>query len=87
LTNAVSFNAGAFACFFTAGCTCALTAVIPTDKVSENTSLFRKAMILYFYKNKTFETILYKKTTLLLVPLKWQQVAIIPLRKLLCILM
>jgi hypothetical protein len=48
----------------------AVTAVIPTDKVSENTSLFRKAMILYFYKNKTFETIPYKKTTLLLVPLK-----------------
>jgi hypothetical protein len=60
----------AFACFFTAGCTCALTAVIPTDKVSENTSLFKKHDPLFFIKNKTFETIHIKKTTLLLVPLK-----------------
>jgi hypothetical protein len=69
LTNAVSFNAGAFACFFTAGCTCAVTAVIPTDKVSENTSLFRKAMILYFYKIKHLKLFHIKNDTII-VPLK-----------------
>jgi hypothetical protein len=42
-------------------------------------------MILYFYKNKTFETIPYKKNdTIASATVK---AGIIPLRKLLCILM
>jgi hypothetical protein len=45
----VSFNAVEFACFFTECCTCALTEVMPNNKVSESSSLFRKAIMPYFF--------------------------------------